>query len=249
MNGFIDTVQKWVAPRRYAERIIHARLDAERGEGEVSAGDEAWLERRLASDRELRIYAEEQTALQATLRRSSTRAPTGFAERVRLAAQSRPKDSLPDLEPSRAGNRLDASQGDRAASVRPWAVAAATAAAAAVIVTVVVRPPEPAATGVLPAAKLEISGPASQAPDAPDFLIRSPGVGAARAQAQIVQILKRHGGDPTHKQDALLVRLPRAELVPALQELGRTGTFKVTPLRQAPLPPSVQTVTLRFDLD
>lgn len=251
MTRLNDTWQKWFAPRRRAERLIQARIDARRGEGHVDPVDEAWLEAQLSKDESLRAYQRTQEALQALIApevceasRSSgarIRAPEGFAARVLLASASRPKKSLPTFDGPEMGAVRD--EGRTSWWLGAVGVAAMTALSAVVIVGQPGRPTS------LPGPGLEVSGSSNLQPVEPDFVIRAPGVGAAQARVQVVAIIERHGGLPTDDQGALWVRLPRAELVPAMQALAKTGTFKVTPVRDGPLPPDVTSVVLRFVLD
>ena len=248
MTRFKETLLMWLSSRRRGERLVHARLDALRGEEALSAADDAWLEQRLKTDPELRAYFEEQKALQEFLRPTPPiEAPTGFAARVVQAAEVRPRESLPELGGSLANDASDERW-------MPW-VWATGAVAAVVVVAVMVQVPE--RPSPVSAGRLEVSGPTVAGATAPDFEVRAPGVGAARARSMIVSLARRHGGQPTEElttqgrtdQGALLVRLPRSELVPIMRDLARSGTFKVTPLRSEPMPPDVQTVVLRFVLD
>ena len=243
MKPVIDTLQRWWTSRRRAERLIQARLEAQRGGAGLSATDETWLEARLARDPELQIYWQEQQALQALLtdqRRASVGAPEGFSARVLMAAKSRPKQSLPGLDGPAAEGRSD----ERST---PWVWVTAAGAVAVALIAVVVQPPAPVAP--VPSTPVAVSGQSGSGLLAPDFVVRAQGIGAAQARAQIVTIVEQHGGRIAEDDGALQARLPRAELVPAMQKLAKSGTFKVTPVKPGAVPAETDTVVLRFVLD
>ena len=257
MNGLIARMRNWLSPRYRAERLIMARLDARRGDGHIEANDEAWLDRRLDADLSLRRFAAEQEALQALLygTRSGPSAPGDFAARVVQAAKTsaevgvggRPSDAIVGAAKTSIDVRVGARPAEDAGGAWVWALGGAAVAAVALLV-VFARLDRVTPVGGLQG-ELEVSGQSGGTLVRPDFMIRAPGIGAAQARLHIVSIVKRHHGMMTTEGESLQVRLPREELVPVMQDLAKAGPFKVTPLRQGPMPPDVQTVVLRFRLD
>lgn len=216
---------------RRAQRLIDERLDEERGERRLDAGDAAWLEEHLRSCTECRaVEADRRELLAATLALKSVLAPEGFAARV-LAAKTR------GAEPA-AEEKL---------TTPSYAIGSAIAAA--VLATVV-------AVGALTDStqspgNLGVSGTATmeQAALPPHFVVRAMGLGPAKARARAVSIVKAHGGRYQAQGSAIVARVPRDELVGILRDLAKQGTYKVARADAGELDPSLTEVVVKFEIE
>ncbi|MCB9648318.1 MAG: zf-HC2 domain-containing protein [Deltaproteobacteria bacterium] len=228
----LDALTPLFSAHARAERLMDARLDADRGEGPLSPEDEAWLESHLASCPRCRGAFEDRSRLvQGLLREPPLMAPEGFADRVLARAQQevtqRPAVALHE-EPRHWGQ---------------WLMAGAAVAATVLFVAL-------AGPGRGPTGAVEVGGAGGGAPvvrEAADFEVRAPSVGAAEVRARVVRIADAHSGTVTAHDRVLVVRIPRAELVGVLQDLSRGGELAVT--RKSTLAPEQETVVLEVALE
>jgi hypothetical protein len=79
--------------------------------------------------------------------------------------------------------------------------------------------------------------------------MRAPGLGAARARAQVTATVESRGGAVRDTDGALLARIPRAALLSVTEELAKQGRYKMTRVEEAALDPSATTVLIRFELE
>jgi hypothetical protein len=218
-------------PHRRATRLIDDRLDAERGEEPLSKEDAAWLDGHLASCTECKGLERQRRMLLGHLSSlAGAEAPRGFAGRVLMAAKARPFE--PDVEAD-----------DRPRPVVWLGVAAAALATFAVVVIANVGSPGPA-PGV------QIAGPSGIAASGePHFTVRAPGIGAAKARAQAVEIIESHGGTYVVAPNAIRARVPRARLVAVMKDLARKSRYKVSQAVPGELEPSLDEVDIVFELE
>jgi anti-sigma factor RsiW len=229
MTAF-DALTSLFSPHARAERLMDARLDAQRGGPLLSAPDEAWLDAHLGECPECQQALAERAAVVAGLgAEPPLLAPDGFAARVLAAAQAEGRRApAPVLEER-----------------RPWAQwALAGAAVAATVLFVALAGPSAG-----PAGTVEVggAGPAPVSHEVADFEVRAPSVGPAEVRARVVRIADAHHGVVTALDRVLVVRIPRAELVGVLQDLSRGGELAVT--RKGTLAPEQEVVVLEVALE
>ena len=228
MTAF-DALTPLFSAHARAERLLDARIDAQRDEAPLSAEDEAWLRGHLSECLRCREAAEDRAlVVRGLLSQPSLQAPAGFAERVLSAAREDGARRPAAPEPRRAWGQ--------------WALAGAAVAATVLFVAL-------AGPGAAPTGAVEVGGagvePAVRA--APDFEVRSPSVGPAEVRARVVRIAEAHRGAVTALDRVLVVRIPRSELVGVLQDLSRGGELAVT--RRGALAPEQETVVLEVALE
>ncbi|MEQ8274973.1 MAG: zf-HC2 domain-containing protein [Deltaproteobacteria bacterium] len=229
MNLF-ERTRLLFSPHARAERLIDDHLDAARGEASLPPSDQAWLEQHLEGCVSCRAVRDERHALLEAMRAAPTeRAPTGFAGRVLMAAKARA-----DVEPEVVVPERRFGLGG----------VAALAMVAGLFVFAAIIP-----TGKDGGGGVQVSGHATELQDRPHFVVRAPGVGAAKVRAQITSIVTAHEGTLEAAGDDVLVRIPRAELIGAMQDLAQRGRFKVSKADAGEIGPGVETIVIRFELD
>lgn len=217
---------------RRAEALIEKRHDAEQGIDTFSDSDASWLETHLAdcdACRELLAVRPKLDEGFALLR--GAEAPAGFADRVLRAARETPEEEVPEVV-------------DEGRSLRGWATPILALAAAAALVFAVMKP------NLQPDSNVEVSGPAViSATNKVDFVVRSPGLGAAKARALIERAVLRHGGSVDVRDNVALARVPRAGLVSLMQDLANQGRFKMTRTDAGELGADRDVVFMQFELE
>lgn len=221
-----------LSPHRRAERLMSARADAAR---EGAAAEVAWLGRHLAACPRCRAYERHlELALGALGELRDVEAPVGFAGRVMLAAKARGRaeEATPhEVSPAGAGRSY------------AFAGLAMVLAVGAFVAVAPLAKKEPG-QGV------ELAGRGAAAGgETAHFTVRSPGSGPARARAQITELLEAHGAGFSAEGGVLTARVPRARLVPLLQDLAKKSRFKVSKGEDRELPPELEVVVVRFELE
>src|SRR5262249_23132620 len=99
-----------------------------------------------------------------------------------------------------------------------------------------------------PRTTVAVSGSAALATsERPHFIVRAPGIGAAQIRAQVSEAVAAHHGALADQRGALVVRIPRAELLPLIQSLH--ATYKLTKTSAEELDPAIETIVIRFELE
>lgn len=264
-----------LSPHRRAEVLIDATLDAARGEAAVAAEDASWLEAHLAGCARCRAFrVEREEVLGALARLPGVAAPAGFAARAIAAARATAPEGAarargagvealvvgaaePSGSAARAAAEVAGAKGGPGALV-PWllggaggpgrlaaGLACAALIAAAVVATVAQRTQSEGSAVIARSG----GGVALEVPAAPHFIVRAPGLGAARARSHVTAIVQAHGGVMVEAREGLLARIPRKALLGVTQDLARAGGFKMLQADGAELAPSLETVVIRFELD
>lgn len=232
-----DMTRSLFSPHGRAERLIDAQLDAARGEGVLSDADETWLERHIAECVDCRAVREERRALLGVMAdHADVEAPEGFAGRVLMAAKARGREApvAEEIHEPVLGRRY------------ALGGLAAVAAGLGLFAFAASHQPEPALSTK---GQVHVMGRAAEIDVAPHFTVRAPGIGAAQLRAQIAEIATQHGGELVTAEGAVLVHLPRAELVGVVQDLARRGRYKVSRADGEDVGPDVETIVVRFELD
>jgi hypothetical protein len=227
-------IAKLFSPHAHAEALFDAELDGD----EIAQSETLWLEKHLAGcERCVERRSGRQRMIRALQEMKGTKAPEGFAGRVLLAAKTRRPPE--QVEPER-----------RMMPLAQLATGAVLALALIVGLIGVVS------LGTTPPAKkaqsIEASGGGSAAMDldeAPQFVVRAPGVGAAKARSQFTQIVSAHRGTFRDQGGALIARIPRAELIQVTQDLANSGRYKMSQPAGVELSPSMETIVIRFELE
>ena len=235
MTNYSDNTAHFSVHQR-AERLIDDERDASRGEGALTRDDAQWLDEHLAVCEACRAFREERAELFEVMRAAAPlRAPAGFAERVIAAAKSSSEEApVVELAPRPFTGRLALGS-------------LALAAAAAGLFFFASGAPTSGPAGTTN--PVQVSGHAIERAEAPHFLVRAPGVGAAQVRAQIAVIVDRHDGQLTGQGDDVLVRIPRAELIGVMKDLASRGRFKVQKAAGGELDADVESIIIRFELD
>ncbi len=232
--SFIERTWSLLDPHRRALRLVDDEIDAERDEGDVARSDLAWLTKHLDGCEDCRAEAARRRALVAAMRSApAEQAPTGFAGRVLMAAKARA--DLPEFD-----TREELSPDRRFAF---GGLAAVGMAAALFVFAAVVPGGSETPSGV------QVSGHATEIAERPHFVVRAPGVGAAKVRTQIGKIVASHEGTLEAQGDDVLVRIPRAELIATMQDLAQRGRFKISKADAGEIGPDVETIVIRFELD
>lgn len=233
--SFIERTWSLLDPHRRALRLIDDELDAERGEEAPARSELAWLSKHLDGCESCRTEAAHRRALmEAMLSAPAERAPTGFAGRVLMAAKARA--DLPDV----------AEEVEELAPSRRFAFGGLIAVAMAAGVFVF--------AGIVPGGSdspsgVQVSGHGTEVQERPHFVVRAPGVGAAKVRTQITTIVDAHDGTLSAEGDDVLVRIPRAQLIATMHDLAQRGRFKISKADAGEIGPEVETIVIRFELD
>jgi hypothetical protein len=84
--------------------------------------------------------------------------------------------------------------------------------------------------------------------DRPHFVVRAPGIGAAKARSQIDAVVAAHHGTIASSEGSVLVaRVPRSELINVTQDLAKAGRYKMT--NDAEIDPAAREIVFRFELE
>jgi hypothetical protein len=213
---------------RRAERLIDERLDRERDGERLEAHDIEWLEEHLRSCAECRAFESTRRKLMdATLSLKAVSAPEGFAARV-LAAKNREEEAPPST----------------------WSRFAVAGAIAAALIAVVAISNSPTSSIEAPGG-VGVSGTGSleQVDLHPHFVVRAPGLGAAKARAQAVAIVEAHGGSFSVADGAVYARIPREQLVTVMRDLSKQSQYKVSRSDAGELDSTLTEVVIKFELE
>jgi hypothetical protein len=244
-------------PHVHAERLMDAKRDSE----SLSAADAAWLDahtRRCPRCTDMAQARERLAGAMKAMR--GTKAPEGFAGRVLFAAKTRkvadPGAGLGDERPMMSFAQL------AIGGVLALLVVGGLAGMIAISSTSNLKDP-PASFRLLPfdsagggrvspAAKIGTSGGAAVKlgdEERPHFLVRAPGIGAAKTRSQVTQILAAHGGTFRDAGGVLVARIPRPELIGVTQDIAKSGRYKMSKVDDGDLPASLDTIVIRFELE
>lgn len=229
-------------PHRRAAELIDQKLDAERGEGELSSADRAWLDAHVSRCSECSAQLEARAKQLRALRSLGTaKAPAGFAGRVLLAAKTR---SAPVIEEQESWLR----------PMLPYSQLAIGAAMLVVVLAgaaVLFRVNDSAKTLERNAAVAGAQGLAQKI-EAPHFVVRAPSMGAAKARSEITKVVEAHGGSfmELENGNAIVAHIPRADLVGVTQDLAARAAFRMTKADAGTeLPADLHTIIIRFELE
>ena len=231
-------------PHRRAAALIDLRIDALRGDDALSPADDAFLDAHLAACAECRAALASKQALVAQLRGlGPVQAPQGFAGRVLMAARARGRE-VPAVEAEKGwlGGFVPSAQ-------------LATGALLTVIVLgsvglVVGFGSKGSAGGGHVAGAVETGGTGlAGALEAPHFLVRAPGLGAAKVRSQVTTIVRAHGGTFDDAGAALIARIPRSALIAVTQDLASRGRYKMSKAGEGELPAELDSILIRFELE
>jgi hypothetical protein len=171
--------------------------------------------------------------LKAVRSLGTEKAPVGFAGRVMLAAKTRKVEAVE--EPRGSMNPFS-----------QWAIGAAMVVVVLVAAGVLFKTVPGDANAHK--AKTVIAGNGLDVEDAPHFIVRAPSIGAAKARSEIIKVVEARGGTFSDSGDAIMVRIPRSELVAVTKALASRGSFRMNKADAGELPPDLETIVLRFEL-
>ncbi|MCK6551843.1 hypothetical protein L6R52_38770 [Myxococcota bacterium] len=240
MTSMKHTLEAWLRPHARAAALMDTRLDAARGEGALGADDAAFLDRHLERCAECQAAWAARERVVRAMASLEAKAPEGFAGRVLLAAKARGR-AAPTVDETPAWSLVPRGQLVMGAAL--------VALVAGTLGTVVALGPKPKAReGVVQEALTGGAG-LERAADAADFVVRAPGLGAAKVRAQVTSIVAARGGTYEETSRAIIAVIPRASLVALTQDLASRGPFKMSKASDGELAADRTTLVLRFELD
>lgn len=228
-----------ILPHRRAAELIDEQLDAERGEAPLLREDADWLESHLARCEKCAEQLAERRMLMNKVRSiGSLKAPAGFAGRVMMRAKTR-KVEEPEVREGVLRPLMPLSQLAMGASL-------VAVLAVSLGVMLAVGPGEAKKSKGLEATSV---GQTMAMNEAPHFIVRAPGLGAAKARREITQVVEAHRGTFSETGSTIVARIPRSDLVGVTQDLANRASFRMTKADAGELSAGVDTIVLRFELD
>lgn len=232
-----------------AEELIDARLDEALGEGRLFGADADWLDDHLSRCMRCSEALSARRAMMEAMRSvKGVSAPPGFAGRVVFAARARGREQDRASDPI-TEHRLIPRWG------RPLVPTSQLAMGVMLLVlvagtlgTLVIVGPKGATGEKSPAAPLT-GGTSLHTTEMPHFVVRAPGIGAAKARSQVTAIVRAHGGSFADVDGALLAHIPRSELIRVTQDLASQGRYKMSKADAAELPAALEVIAIRFELE
>jgi hypothetical protein len=229
-----------ILPHRRASELIDEQLDAERGEPALAREDSEWLESHLARCEKCAEQLAERRMLMKKVRSIGTaKAPAGFAGRVMLRAKTRRVEE-PEAREGFFRPLMPLSQ---------LALGVAMVAVLAVSLGVMMAVGPGESTKKTNGMETTSVGQAMAISDAPHFIVRAPGLGAAKARRDITQVVEAHRGTFSEAGSTIIARIPRGDLVGVTQDLANRASFRMTKADAGELPADLATIVIRFELD
>jgi hypothetical protein len=220
-------------PHASAEALIDERLDEARGAGRLHPSDAEWLDLHLASCERCRAVEESRKKLlQSMSALQGAKAPEGFAGRVMMAARARRReDRVESMKPMLPLSQL----------LMGSAMALVVVGALVAVVSISQKGDH----GPIEGASPSLVRPADEKPN---FIVRAPGIGAAKARSQITAIVDAHHGTILGSDGAAITaRIPRGDLLSTTEDLARAGRYKMS--KDTDVAPSADTILIRFELE
>lgn len=245
-----DIVVTLFAPHLRAQALIDAAFDASRGEGDVPEADRVWLVTHLSSCASCRAKDADRRVLFEALRSMKAEAPMGFAGRVLLAARARGRAEEGAAREVVTDHRFVLGFLGSFVPASQRAIGALLVVSALGTLTVVVALRSRTDHEVKPGASEALTGGARlTAVDSPHFVVRAPGIGAAKARSQFAAIVRAHGGAFSDAGDAIIARIPRNQLLPMTQDLAGRGRYKMSKSDPGELPSTIDPIVVRFEIE
>jgi hypothetical protein len=240
MSSTKHTITAWLFPHARATALMDARLDALRGEGALSSDEAAFLDHHLERCAACQAAWDARESLARTMASMrGAQAPEGFAGRVLLAARARGR-AAPVAEEAQGWSLVPRGQLVMGAAL--------VVLVAGTLGTVVALGPKPRAQDGAVQEALTGGAGLARTTDAPDLVVRAPGLGAAKVRAHVTSIVAARGGSYEETSHAIVAVIPRAALVAITQDLASKGPFKMSKATDT-LASDRTTLVIRFDLE